>query len=328
MYKNKNKTIYIAGNQSTVIDFSEAFLKQGYKIEGLLHVGPEYKEKISDYVEMSDYCDKKNISLIRPKSYNLKNKKDIDKICQLDIDVIVSVGWQRLIPEWLLNHCNIGAFGMHGSSYKLPKGRGRSPMNWSLIEGKDHFYTYLFKYDPGIDSGGIVDMQEFEINEWDTIRSLQHKNLISQVKLVLKKLPEILTGKVNYRSQPENSKATYYPKRVPRDGVIDWRDSTENIYNLIRAVAAPYPGAFTYHNGKKIMIWQAFPFDKKLDFSSENPGTILYSFFDDTFVVKTGTDSLYVTKYQADDWNSESGIKFKSIKNPSWDKLKEMYKDE
>ena len=79
------------------------------------------------------------------------------------IDLLIVVGWQRLIPGWLINQLTVGAFGMCGSSQPLPKRRGRSPMVWSILEKRSHFLTNLFRYDEGIDSGMIVSTLRFNI---------------------------------------------------------------------------------------------------------------------------------------------------------------------
>ena len=90
-----------------------------------------------------------------------------------------AIGWQRLIPENILNCFECGVFGMHGSSQDLPFGKGRSPMNWSLIEGRKWFYTNLFKYENGIDNGDIIGKDCFSIQESDTAETLHYKNLLS-----------------------------------------------------------------------------------------------------------------------------------------------------
>ena len=172
-------------------------------------------------------------------------------------------------------------------------------MNWSIIEGKSLFITNLFKYDEGIDSGEIGDSQHFEINLWDDIASLQHKNTISQVKLLIKNLPKIVNNKIKYIPQRNDIQPTYYPKRVPEDGVINWRDNTRNIFSLVKAVANPYPGAFTFHNKQKIFIWEDSPFDAHIRFDKEELGKIVFSFFDKSFIVKTLDSSFYVKKWES-----------------------------
>ena len=207
------------------------------------------------------------------------------------------MGWQRLIPQWLLNKLSVGAFGMHGSSKPLPHGRGRSPMNWSLIQNKEIFYTNLFKYDSGVDDGLIVGTQKFDITQWDTCNTLHIKNTIAMNRLCAKFLPKILNGTIKYYRQGRKG-VSYYPKRNAEDGLIFWKDSTKDIYNLVRAVTKPFPGAFTFFGkNKKLYIWKAIPFDSKLRWSNFSEGKILDVFYDGTFLVKTGDSSLLILEY-------------------------------
>ena len=184
--------IAIAGNQPTTLDVLDALLREGYKIDYLINVGPDKSSTIAWYIDMSLIAREKGISVIRPATYSMKDEVTKDIFRPLNIDILISIGWKRLFPKWFLDSLSIGAFGMHGSSEKLPRGRGRSPMNWSIIENRDRFYTSLFKYDEGVDSGVIVGTQRFDIRPWDTIQSLQHKNAVSQQMLLIKYLPDII----------------------------------------------------------------------------------------------------------------------------------------
>src|SRR5262249_1444265 len=156
-------------------------------------------------------------------------------------------------------------------------GRGRSPMNWSLITGREIFYTHLFRYCPGVDDGPIAGFQTFDINPFDTCHTLHLKNMICMVQLCARLLPSLLDGTAVLTPQPP-SPASYWPKRTAEDGLIFWTDSTWDIYNLVRGVTRPFPGAFTYLNddiSKKIFIWRATPFDTQLQRADAAPGTIV-----------------------------------------------------
>ena len=87
-------------------------------------------------------------------------------------DLVIPGGWQRLFPSKILSTLSIGSLGLHGS-YLLPKGRGRSPMNWSLIEGKCIVYYASF-VNPGSD-GDIIEIQDFDITEFDDIETMYFK---------------------------------------------------------------------------------------------------------------------------------------------------------
>jgi methionyl-tRNA formyltransferase len=320
--------IAVAGAQSSTIDLVKALIYSSHKIDYIINPGPNKEHMISDYQDLEKLTNDINAKLLRPKTYTMKDNESIDLFDKINIDILIVVGWQRLIPAWLLTKISIGAFGMHGSSEPLPRGRGRSPMNWSIIEGKNKFITNLFKYDEGIDSGEVVDTQTFDIYPWDTIATLQHKNTISQIQLILKNLPKIIDQEIKYIPQRTDIEPTYYPKRVPEDGVINWRDSSENIFSLVKAVTYPYPGAFTYDGKSKIFIWEGHPFDSYINFSNIDPGQIVFCFHDCTFIIKTNDSSFYVTKWESfSNWRPQLGVKFKSRKNFSWEKLKNMNKE-
>jgi methionyl-tRNA formyltransferase len=211
-------------------------------------------------------------------------------------DLLIVVGWNRLIPKKILKLFPLGAIGIHGSSELLPKGRGRSPINWSIIEGKKKFMTQLFFLDEGADAGNIIDFFEFNITEMDDCKTVYYKNAMTAVILLERHLFSILNNKV--KSQPQIGKPTFYPKRTPADGIIDWSKDCFVIYNLVRAVTHPYPGAFGHIGKNKVMIWRAHPFDFKIDDSNKAPGEVVEVFPDKNFLVKTGNGLLLVTEYE------------------------------
>ena len=102
---------------------------------------------------------KNKVEVYTSHKYSLKSEEDF-AFSKNNFQIGFVVGWQRLIPENILDTF-IGVFGMHGSAMKLPKGRGRSPMNWSIIEGRKVFYTNLFKYNSGADDGDVLDTFKF-----------------------------------------------------------------------------------------------------------------------------------------------------------------------
>lgn len=320
--------IAVAGAQSSTIDFLDGLHRGGLQVDLVLTVGPELAGPIADYQDLGPTAAKHGARCLRVATYAMQDEATKDLLSKERIDVLFVVGWQRLIPGWLLDRIPLGAYGMHGSAERLPRGRGRSPMNWSIIEGRDRFYTNLFRYDEGIDSGAIVDTQRFDITERDTIRSLQHKNTLAQVRLTLRHIDAILQGTAPLRPQPTDVAPTYYPKRTPEDGVIDWRDDVGRIDRLVRAVGAPYPGAFTYDKDVQVMVWAGSPFDTQIRFDGAEPGEIVAAFHDGTFVVKCADATFYVTEWEAPGWRPRSGTRLRSMTNPSWEKLEGMYRDD
>ena len=247
--------------------------------------------------DIAAYCGAAGIRCQTARSYTLTDAADVAFFANERFDLMCVLGWERLIPEAILRNLRKFACGMHGSAFGLPRGRGRSPMNWSIITGQDRFVTYLFRYTPGMDDGDIVGSRTFEINAHDTIETLHQKNRIAMLQVLTESLPKIAAGEVVLAPQPAGE-PSYYPKRTPEDGLIDWRASTRAIDRLIRAVAPPYPGAFAYLDGCRIGISAAQPFDAGL-FADDTPaGTIVdVSLAGGTFVVKTADGSLLVTKF-------------------------------
>jgi UDP-4-amino-4-deoxy-L-arabinose formyltransferase/UDP-glucuronic acid dehydrogenase (UDP-4-keto-hexauronic acid decarboxylating) len=323
---NQGKRIGVIGTQSSTMNCIEGLIRGGYTINHLITVPPELKDGIADYQDLSIFARERKIPFTCLATYAMKDKKSRERLADVNLDAIIVVGWQRLIPDWLLDKTPLGVYGMHGSSLPLPKGRGRSPMNWSILQQKDRFYTYLFRYDSGVDSGDIIALQRFNICSWDTIQSLQHKNTVSQYLLLLKNLPAILTGNICPIPQDTSVTPSYYPKRTPEDGSIDWRNwAAREIYALIRAVTKPYPGAYTMMHDKKVMIWRAAPFDSCIQFTNAAPGEIVEVFTDGSFIVQCFLDTLLVLEYEAyTGWKPKIGEVFQALSNASWEKLAQM----
>jgi UDP-4-amino-4-deoxy-L-arabinose formyltransferase/UDP-glucuronic acid dehydrogenase (UDP-4-keto-hexauronic acid decarboxylating) len=247
--------------------------------------------------EIAAYCGAAAIPCHEVRSYTLSDPADLAFFEAERFDLMCVLGWERLIPETVLRTLGRFACGMHGSAFGLPRGRGRSPMNWSIITGQTRFITSLFRYTPGMDDGDILGSRTFEINDHDTIETLHHKNRVAMLQTLSECLPKIASGEIVLTPQPGGA-PTYYPKRVPEDGLIDWSASTYAIHRLIRAVAPPYPGAFANLDGRRIGIRAARPFDGALFGAGGAAGTIVdVSLAAGSFVVKTVDGSLLVTEF-------------------------------
>jgi UDP-4-amino-4-deoxy-L-arabinose formyltransferase/UDP-glucuronic acid dehydrogenase (UDP-4-keto-hexauronic acid decarboxylating) len=247
--------------------------------------------------EISAFCAGAGIACRKARSYALSEPSDQAFFAAERFDLLCVLGWERLVPKAVLSTLGRFAFGMHGSAFGLPRGRGRSPMNWSIITGQTRFITSLFRYTPGMDDGDILGSRVFEINEHDTIETLHQKNRIAMLQVLTECLPKIASGQIVFTPQPDGE-PSYYPKRIPEDGLIDWSASTRAIHRLIRAVAPPYPGAFAHLDGRRIGILAAQPFDAALFASNLAAGTIVdVSVAAGHFVVKTIDGSLLVTQF-------------------------------
>lgn len=270
---------------------------------------------VSGYHDYRAFAAKHDVPVYTPERYGMDTDADLAHFEALDADLAVVNGWQRLVPGEILATLTEGAFGVHGSAFGLPKGRGRSPMNWSLVEDLDRFLLSVIKLDEGADSGTVVDTRKYDVNDHDDIETLYYKLVVATQGILLDELPAILDGDYDY--DPQEGVPTYYPKRTPADGAIHWADTTRTIYNLVRAVAPPYPGAFTEYEGERIAVDAAQPFSDDFVFD-EPPGTVVqvYETTGD-FVVKTADGTLLVREWDAAEWTPERGQRLDSLPNAS-----------
>ena len=298
--------IALLGCKGTTLDLLGVILQGGdFGIDEVVTLPPDLAERnhVAFYrgPEIAELAGANGIPVTTVRSYDLKNPDDQAHFESAGIDLLVTLGWERLVPEPVLKSLGRFAVGMHGSPFGLPRGRGRSPLNWSLITDQSRFVTYLFRYDSGVDSGAMLGSRTFEINAHDDIAALHMKNRISMYQLLITFVPLIERGEAPLTPQ-ETSGVTYYPKRRASDGGIDWRHSTRDIYNLVRAVAPPYPAAFCFREGRKLSVLEAYPFDSSLFEVGIEPGTVVdVSRSLKSFVVKTTDGSLLVRGFEGVD---------------------------
>lgn len=240
-----------------------------------------------------------NIECYSTDDYTLKSCKEFFENNEFDIGI--SYGWQRLIPNSILAKFKHGIFGTHASPLGLPYGKGRSPLNWSIIRDFRQVYFNLFKYEVKADSGMIYSKTKFEINDWDTIESIKVKDLIVTKSQVGKLIEDYNNNNIKLFSQKDNIEETFFPKRSPKDGKIDLSLGVRDTYNLIRGVTKPFPGAFLMCDDMKITIWDAVPFDNQLDFSDYKVGEII-KFVEGTskFILKLVDGTLLVNDYECE----------------------------
>jgi methionyl-tRNA formyltransferase len=178
----------------------------------------------------------------------------------LNPDFILAIGWYYMIPAQMLDITSKGGAGIHASL--LPKFRGNAPLVWAMIEGKKETGLSFFYFADGVDEGDIIAQKKFPIEHSDTIREILEKTKNASVEVLLEQIPLIAKGTAARISQ-NHEEATLFPKRSPKDGLIDWTWDSDRIRNFIRAQTKPYPGAFTIINGKKVIIYDADIIDVK-----------------------------------------------------------------
>jgi len=182
----------------------------------------------------------------------------IAQIAALRPDLILSVYYRNMISTKVLALAPLGAFNMHGSL--LPKYRGRAPINWAVLHGEPRIGMTLHRMVKAPDAGDVVDQQGVDIGPRDTAEQAFRKVMPCARQVLARQIDRLLACTAQATPQDE-SQATYFGGRKPEDGRIDWSRTTQQIFNLIRAVADPYPGAFTEVGASRLMVWWAEPRD-------------------------------------------------------------------
>ncbi len=206
------------------------------------------------FQSVAELARRHNIAVHTPASVN--TPEWIERIRVLKPDLILSFYYRNLISPEILVLPRLGAFNMHGSL--LPKYRGRAPVNWAIIHGERKTGVTLHHMTARADAGDIVDQEAVTIGPRENVREVFAKVTAAARKLLARRLDDLTRGTAPRRAQDE-SQATTCARRGPEDGRIDWTLSADAIFNLIRAVTHPYPGAFTEVAGRRLYIWWALP---------------------------------------------------------------------
>ena len=291
----------VKDTSENIIDFIQ---KELCPVDLVITIAPKVTEKnqVSGFKGLSFLTDKYGIPVFEADSYFLNDDKTKKFISENTFDLGIVMGWQRLIPKEVLDVFKTGIYGFHGNCGYLPFGRGRSPLNWSMILGDTRFNLNLFRYDEHADSPNVFATEMFQINEHDDIRTAQYKNMICSKNLIRKLVKTYMEkGSIEIRTDSKDFDS-WYNKRTAADGKIDFHERTRNIYNLIRGVAAPFPGAFCYADTEdddhKVTVWEAHPFDEMIDFSAFAPGEIV-DMFDGKPIVRTVDGSMRIDRFDS-----------------------------
>lgn len=207
------------------------------------------------FASVAEWAKENHIEVFSPD--NVNTPEWIQTISQRAPDIIFSFYYRNMLSQKILHISPSGAYNLHGSL--LPAYRGRAPVNWVLVHGENQTGVTLHHMVEKPDAGDIVGQKVVGIDFSDTARTLYDKLCRAAGILLEEVLPLIKDGNAP-RTPQDLSKGSYFSGRRPEDGRIDWRWPAVRIYNLIRAVTEPYPGAFAFlPGGERIMIWWALP---------------------------------------------------------------------
>jgi len=230
----------------------EALLAAGAPISAVLTLKPELAAKRSGGVDYSQVCVRYGVPLYYIAGVNEPEAFQI--LSALAPDVVFVIGWHQIVRPPVMQLARLGLIGAHASF--LPHNRGSAPINWAIIRGEHETGNTLMWLAEGVDEGDIIDQRAFPITPYDTCASLYAQVAATNRDMLLAVLPRLLAGERPGRPQPRGDEQVLHRRR-PADGRITWDCPAGSVYDFVRALARPYPGAFSSLDGKQWWIWEA-----------------------------------------------------------------------
>lgn len=245
------KIVCVGSNLESEIALKK-LIDEDVNIVGLVTLPPSSAKGVSDYRDLHSLAQQSGISVID--TIDINSAQTLKELENLQADYLFILGWSQILKERTLSVINEFVVGSHPTP--LPKRRGRAPIPWTILAREKKSAVTLFKMTPKIDDGPILVQKQFEI--------LERPNAMDVYLLAAKALSEafhelyeqILNGKVAGVEQL-NEEVSYRGKRTPEDGLLQFSMSAQDIDCLVRAVSAPYPGAYFYYKGDKVLVWES-----------------------------------------------------------------------
>lgn len=227
-------------------------IEQGCHIHTLITLPSGHGKHVSDYYDLHDFCKINTINVVD--TTNVNTDHTVQELKKLKLDYLFTLGWSQIFREDFIGCFSGFVVGTHPS--KLPHGRGRAPLPWTILEDLKTSAVSFFKIDTGIDTGKLIFQREFDIPTGTYVKEL-YSEVAKQLGLGFHKIYTSIVNAetINFSIQDESG-VTVRGKRTPSDGILEFNQKIEDIEKLIRAVSEPYPGAYCYHKNEKITFWE------------------------------------------------------------------------
>jgi len=248
------------------------------------------------FAQVRDLAFQHHLPLYQPEDPN--DPAFVATLKRLAPDFLFSCYYRHMLKKPVLDLPARGALNMHGSL--LPKYRGRVPINWVLVHGEMETGMTLHYMEEKADRGDMVAQNRVPVTTEDTAFTLFAKMTVAAAQLLRDTYPLLRTGQAP-RVPQDHSQASYFGGRRPEDGRILWTKPGREIYNLVRAVTHPYPGAFTSLNGRKLFIWWGRPLAEPVS-PAAVPGQIMARILGEGLLVATGNGQFLIERAQ---WEGE-----------------------
>jgi len=264
----------------------------GGDIRALVTLDTQRPDRRSGQVAFEPLAERIAAPLI--KCRNINDQPVIDALAEIAPDLVFVIGWSQLVKPEFISLASRGIIGMHPTM--LPKHRGRAPLPWAIIYGLRVTAVSMFYIAAEADNGDLIAQLEIPVYRVDTARTLYDRVLRAHVQLIGQCFP-LLDRDEAPRINQDESRASHWQKRTPGDGVIDWCTDAEHLYDWIRALGEPYPGAFTFSPKGKLIVWAA---DLPVPLAGHAPGEVAAVDCRGA-LVQTGSGGLWLTHLQLAD---------------------------
>lgn len=280
----------VAGATVSTHQTLDALIRHGADVVGVLQLRGESSHTVTAFSPLDELAEPHGIPCATFR--NINDAEIVEQVREWQPDLMFVVGLSQLVRDEMMSIPKRGCVGFHPTF--LPAGRGRAPLAWLTLDGKPGAATF-FLIDEGVDSGPIFVQETFEVTPADYAADVERKLVSATERALDRWLPELLSGVWNPRPQDEVL-ATYNGRRSLDDGLVDWHQSSDDIHSLIRAAAAPHPGAYTWYQGRKLIVWRA-ELEKHLPWRGA-VGRVLHVESERGALVQTGQGLIWLTRVQ------------------------------
>ena len=218
----------------------------------------------------------------------------VETVARLAPDLCISFAYDRIIRKPLRQVPRLGFINCHAGA--LPEYRGRNVINWALINGEKRLGLTVHHIDSGIDTGDIIVQELLDIGWQDDYGSLLRRVTGGFPDLLSRAVSELASGTAE-RTPQDQSAGTYFPGRQPGDEWIDWADTSTDIYNFVRAITRPAPGARVRLSEREIIVWKA-RFEPTWPKYRAIPGAVVGLGPSGNPVVKTGDSTIELIEWE------------------------------
>jgi methionyl-tRNA formyltransferase len=218
----------------------------------------------------------------------------VQQLAKTKPELNISVSYDQIIHRPLLDLAPKGFVNLHGG--KLPNYRGRTVVNWAILNGETEIGLTAHYMDEGIDTGDIILQRTLPIHWTDTYGEVLQR-LVQECPSLISETVRLIANGSAPRQVQRHLQGTYFAARGPGDEWLDWSDTSHRLYNKVRAITRPAPGARTRHNNQDVTIWKA-TYDPSWPKYLATPGQVVGSKNNEGVFVKTGDSTLLITETQ------------------------------